>query len=217
MISTPISVQKQINSIVHQFIWHGPDKIKIRVLSVNYENRGFKMVDIVTKIKTQQKMWLKRFIDGNEMVWKLILVRYLNRIGGLAFLLKCNFDIKKLKGHIPSFYENILNAWVNINASIIPNGSNEVCKEVIWNNKYILVDNEMVFNKTLFQLELFTLMIYLLRKESSVWKAHWVTVLLIRTLSSYLVSFMLSLVLGRIRSLLPKQLLKTEGEELVAL
>ena len=31
----------------------------------------------------------------------------------------------------------------------IPNGSNEVCKEVIWNNKYILFSNEMVFNNTL--------------------------------------------------------------------
>ena len=64
-------------------------------------------------------------------------------------MLKCNFDIKKLKCHIPPFYENILNAWVNMNASI-PNGSNEVCKEVIWNNKYILVNNEKVLNKALF-------------------------------------------------------------------
>ena len=148
MISTPISVQKQINSIVHQFIWNGPDKIKRSVLSADYENGGLKMVDIVTKIKTQQIMWLKRFIDGNETVWKLILDQYLKRVGGLTFLLKCNFDIKKLKCHIPPFYENILNAWVNMNASI-PNGSNEVCKEVIWNNKYILVNNEMVFNNTL--------------------------------------------------------------------
>ena len=107
------------------------------------------MVDIVTKIKMQQIMWLKRFIDGNETVWKLIIDQYLNRVGGLAFLLKCNFDIKKSKCHIPPFYENILNAWVNMNASI-PNGSNEVCKEVIWNNKHILVNNEMVFNNTLF-------------------------------------------------------------------
>ena len=103
MISTPISVQKQINSIVHQFIWNGPDKIKRCVLSADYENGGLKMVDIVTKIKTQQIMWLKRFIDGNETVWKLILDQYLKRVGGLTFLLKCNFDIKKLKCHIPPF------------------------------------------------------------------------------------------------------------------
>ena len=55
MISTPISVQKQINSIVHQFIW-SPDKIKRHVFSADYENGGLKMVDIVTKIKTQQIM-----------------------------------------------------------------------------------------------------------------------------------------------------------------
>ena len=36
-----------------------------------------------------------------------------------------------------------------MNASI-PNGSNEVCKEVIWNSKHILVNNEVVFNNTLF-------------------------------------------------------------------
>ena len=38
MISTPMSVQKQINSIVHQFIWNGPDKVKRWVLSTDYEN-----------------------------------------------------------------------------------------------------------------------------------------------------------------------------------
>ena len=47
------------------------------------------MVDIVTKIKTQQIMWFKRFIDGNETVWKLILDQYLNRVGGLAFCCCC--------------------------------------------------------------------------------------------------------------------------------
>ena len=118
MISTPIPAQKQVNAIVHQFILNGPDEVKRRVLSANYGNGGLKMVSIVTKIKTQQIMWLKRFNDGNETVWKLILDQYLNRVGGLAFLLKCNFDIKKLKCHIPLFYKNILNARVNMNASI---------------------------------------------------------------------------------------------------
>ena len=74
MISTPVAIQKRINTLVHQFIWNGPDRVKRSEMSANCDEGGLKMIDISTKIKAQQLIWLKRFFSGNQVGWKLILI-----------------------------------------------------------------------------------------------------------------------------------------------
>lgn len=69
------------------------------------------------------------------------------KVGGIKVLLKCNFDTKTLNCHIPQFYADMLNAWATINGINDPKSGNDVCKQVIWNNKYILIDNKTVFYK----------------------------------------------------------------------
>lgn len=63
MISVPIDIQNQFNSIVHNFIWKGPDKIKRSVLRTEYSQGGLKMVDIYSRIKTQKIMWLEGIVQ----------------------------------------------------------------------------------------------------------------------------------------------------------
>ena len=70
MIFTPLTIQRQINSIIHQFIWNGPDKIKRSVIRSNYDEGGLKMMDIYSRIKAQHIMWVKRFFDENRAGWK---------------------------------------------------------------------------------------------------------------------------------------------------
>ena len=65
-----------------------------RVMSV-------KMVDIFSRIKTQQIMWLKCFMKDDNSDWKIIPAQYLKKVGGMQFFLRCNFDIKMLNCHIP--------------------------------------------------------------------------------------------------------------------
>ena len=82
MISTPVAIRKRINTLVHQFIWNGPDRVKRSEMSVNYDEGGLKMIDIFTKIKAQQLIWLKRFFSGKQVGWKSILSYYLKNTGG---------------------------------------------------------------------------------------------------------------------------------------
>ena len=69
------------------------------------------MVDIFSRIKTQHIMWLKRFMKDDNNDWKIILTQYLNKVGGMSFLLRCNFDMKMLNCHIPKCYADIFNVW----------------------------------------------------------------------------------------------------------
>ena len=108
MISTPLTIQRQINSIIHQFIWNGPDKIKRSVIRSNYDKGGLKMMDIYSRIKARHIMWVKRFFDENRAGWKHIFNQYLSRVGGMTLLLKCNVDMNQFNVHVPHFYVEIL-------------------------------------------------------------------------------------------------------------
>ena len=133
MISTPVAIQKRVNTLIHQFIWNGPDTVKRSEMSANYDEGGLKMIDIFTKIKAQQLMWLKRFFSGNQVGWKFILSYYLKNTGGLKFLLQCNFNIQKLACHIPQFYVNILNAWSEI-TYCKPDTVEKIKNQIIWSS-----------------------------------------------------------------------------------
>ena len=54
------------------------------------------MLDIQSRIIPQRVMGLKGFADkDNTSSWKIILNYFLSQIGG-EFILKCNFDTRKL-------------------------------------------------------------------------------------------------------------------------
>jgi hypothetical protein len=145
MIGMPVSIQKRVNNIMFKFIWNGPDKIKRSVLCADLNRGGLKMFDLKSKVKTQAIMWLKRFLMPNEAGWKDILANYLNKYGGKN-MLNNNFDVNKLLAYdiIPPFYINALKLWSEIN-SFEPTNAEEVCRQGIWNNKFILIGNKSVY------------------------------------------------------------------------
>ena len=152
MVTTPIAIQKKVNSIVHQFIWNGPDRVKRAELKASYEEGGLKMVDIFSRIKAQQLMWLKRYFTDNQPGWKIILDHYLSKCGGVKMLLKCSFDFKKLNIHIPQFYINIFNSYVELNSNDrVPGTVEEIGNQVIWNNSHILINRKSVFYQQFFE------------------------------------------------------------------
>ncbi len=145
MIGMPVHIQKKVNDIVFKYIWNGPDKIKRSVLCSDLNKGGLKMFDLKLKVKTQGIMWVKRFLEPNEADWKNILVRYLKPCGGKD-LLKHNFDVNKLPEYIniPPFYFNAFKLWSEINCTN-PANVDDVCKQSIWNNKFILINNKSVY------------------------------------------------------------------------
>lgn len=143
VISMPIDIQNQINNIIYKFIWNGPDRMKRRVLCKNYDEGGLKMIDLKSRVETQNIMWLKRLIMPNEAGWKDILMYYMTPIGGMN-LLKCNFDVKNIYCKIPPFYKEALKIWAKLNA-FNPTTTDHILNQCVWNNKYILIEKKTVY------------------------------------------------------------------------
>ena len=108
---------KEINCLIYSFIWKGNDKIKRAVLINDIENGEPRMLDIQSMIQSQRVMVLKKYADKEHIsCWKTIFDFFLIfSFFGRDFILKCNFDTRKLPVYLPPFYKECLDAWTLLN------------------------------------------------------------------------------------------------------
>ena len=93
---------KQLNTIIYNFLWNGPDKIARSAAITDIEFAGVHLIDLETSIRSLRLVWLERFFSRDSIPWKAY-INYLLRDYDEIFLLRCNYDIteyKILKFHI---------------------------------------------------------------------------------------------------------------------
>ena len=149
MSCMPGKIAKQCQQKISDFIWHGkPPKVKWETLIASLEKGGIKAPDMSIYNKALKLSWIPRFLDGLQNPWKVIPEFILQKVGGFRFLLKCNYDTALLNlSNLPSFYFDILYCWAELKClynNDITNNNNE---QILWNNKYILIDKKSVFYK----------------------------------------------------------------------
>ena len=147
LISVSEDLIKDVNKLLYGFIWKGNDKIKRTALINDIENGGLKMLDIQSMILSQRVIALKRFIENYNSPWKSVLETFLGDIGG-KFVLRCNFDTRKLPIYLPDFYKECLDAWSVVSAKSVVS-YDDVVNQTIWNNKFILIENKSCYVKHL--------------------------------------------------------------------
>ena len=131
-------VLEKIQCVLNKYIWsYKPAKVKHTVLIGNIYQSGLSSLDVESKNKALRLSWVHRIIEGKG--WNDIISEYLEPMGGLSFLLKCNYDTKHLKW-IPKFYQNLLKFILEIYY-------NQDREYIIWNNKSILIDGKSIFWK----------------------------------------------------------------------
>ena len=123
LIAVTDDLIKEIITLIYRFIWKGNDKIKRTALINDIKEGGLKMLDIQSMILAQRVMLLKRFVDEENS-------SFLSPVGG-KFILKCNFDIRKLPVYLPAFYKDCLNAWSSLNVTPV-HTDRDVVHQVIW-------------------------------------------------------------------------------------
>lgn len=129
--------------ILNAFVWNNkPNKVKHSTFISDYDEGGAKMIDLICMKKALRLPWLGRISDSNNTKWSSVIRSYLDKYGGLNFLLRCNFDVKCMS-YIPKFYKDML---LFASAVIFENDS----KCIIWNNKEILVRGKSIFWKQWF-------------------------------------------------------------------
>ena len=103
---------KEVETILFSFIWEGNKvgKVSRNILIQDYGIGGQNMVHVESMIKTQYIMWLKRYKNETDGVWKKLVNLFFKKYGGLSLLMHCNYKENQFV-NIPEFYINILKSW----------------------------------------------------------------------------------------------------------
>ena len=97
-------------------------------------------------IQAQNINWIKRILENRST----LPYHYISTFIGMPFeiFLKCNLHQDCLPNKLPKFDRDILLAWFSLKQE--PSTVSDVQREVLWNNKFITINNKIVFNKALF-------------------------------------------------------------------
>ena len=139
MIAVPNSFIRDVNKVLYDFVWRGPDRVKREVLVKNYEEGGLKMPCLLSMIQAQKIRWVSRLFTSFSKGWRSICLELL-RPAGKDFLFHCNFDVTKLTVRVSSWLLEVLKTW-----SILKSKDLNIPNQVIWHNKHILFDRKSVF------------------------------------------------------------------------
>ncbi len=129
---------KQINNLLFKFFLFLSNKLSV----------VRKLMEVLTCLiflylyYTFKVNWVKNCVSSPDSIWYFIPHNIYKNVGGLTFLLTCNFSPSKLPIKLSKFHEQALLAW---KLCFVHNFSPRKVK--IWNNESILVKNKSIFLK----------------------------------------------------------------------
>lgn len=134
-------ITKTINKLNFDFIWR--DKfhyISNLDLIRSYENGGGNAIDFDFMNGMLKIKWLKHFSQNSQSLFSNIYNLVFEKAGGIKFLMKCDFDLKKLPLKLSDFHQQVLLYWkLLFKHSFTPHNT------PIWNNRYILIKRKSLF------------------------------------------------------------------------
>lgn len=141
--SLPVSNKmiKTINKLNFNFIWRNKNHyIRKEDLIKTYEGGGGNAIDFEVMNGILKLKWLKFFLNNNLSVWSYIPNLVFNKIGGLDFLLQCDFEMSKLPVKLSNFHKQVLLYWkLLFNHNFTPHNT------PVWNNRYILINRKSFY------------------------------------------------------------------------
>lgn len=70
------------------------------------------MMDFEIMERSLKIAWIKRIIGNSDASWKTIPNYAVSHLGGLDFLVKCDYELKSLNlEQLPEFYRTVLGYW----------------------------------------------------------------------------------------------------------
>ncbi len=134
---------KKVNSILFNFIWKNKTHyIKKSQMIKEYNNGGLKASEFESMVGVLKLNWIKMYLAQPNSMWFHIPKSVFKKVGGLDFLLKCDFEVSKLPIKLSKFHKQILYYWKMIfTQNVSPHCS------TLWNNRTITVNRKTVFKK----------------------------------------------------------------------
>jgi exonuclease III len=152
MINTciPIGTLHDIQKYVYEFIWQGKNKatVKRSVMIQDYKDGGLKAPDLITMYKSLKYSWITRLICTDNYKWRNIEITNLEAVGGIEYLLLCNFKTSLLPiKQTNEFLLEILTVYSEIHSKnvSVDLSKKEINNQRINNNQCILVNGKSLF------------------------------------------------------------------------
>ena len=99
------------------------------------------MTDVGLMLKAMRLAWIPRLLKHANSNWNSVPNFFLRRLGGLNFLLRCNYDVTFLNSKLPTFYKDMLSFFDDLKTLYNYN----LGQTVLFNNWEILIDGKPVF------------------------------------------------------------------------
>ena len=143
--NAPSNLQKLDQTAIN-FIWRNRcHYIKKQILCNPKSKGGMEVLSFETLNNTFKVQWLANLIKGRDSIWDTFPKSVFNDVGGITFLLKCNYKIEKLPVKLSNFHKQVLLAW-----KLIYKHSFSPTNLYIWNNENILYKNKSLFYRKWF-------------------------------------------------------------------
>ena len=105
------------------------------------------MVDFTLFDKGLKISWVRCLCSEGNQPWKFIPLRFLSGVSGTRLVFGCNYDLKylKLSAKLPTFYEDIILHWQELN-KVVPTCTTkkDVLDQIVWNNQFITINKASV-------------------------------------------------------------------------
>ena len=121
------------------------------------------MTDLNIMFKALKLAWIPRILASDKRNWCTIPNHFLKKMGGLNFLLTCNYDATFFND-LPTFYKRILDSFNEFKTLY---NYYQKLNIVLFNNKEKRVGGKPIFLVSGLKRELFQLKTYLLKAAAS--------------------------------------------------
>lgn len=102
------------------------------------------MMDFEIMERSLKIAWIKRIIGNSDASWKTIPNYAVSHLGGLDFLVKCDYELKSLNlEQLPEFYRTVLGYWQEFKL-LTDSEKKPVKDQIIW-NRNIHLDGKTFF------------------------------------------------------------------------
>jgi len=137
-------VTKQLDKMLFDFIWKNKSHYLRKEILCNPKDHGGLEVLSYDALNNVFKInWLIQCLKNKDCIWNSFPNYLFKQLGGLSFLLKCNFSIEKIPFKLARFHKQALMAW-----TLAYKHNFSPRRYYIWNNKDILYKNKSLFFTT---------------------------------------------------------------------
>lgn len=141
VLDVPKYFLKKVDSALFNFIWKNkPHYLNKNILCNSYNQGGLNVLDFVTSNTIFKLNWIKHYTKHKDKIWYIIPNLIFEKVGGIEFLLKCDFEVNKLPIQLSNFHRQTLLYW-----NLIYKHNFSPHRQIIWNNKYVKYKNKMIF------------------------------------------------------------------------